>query len=122
MKRKQVWIGRWLMAVAALHTVVGVVMGAPILVDIAQRGVFNTVTDERPLVGMVTWFLLFGALLALLGMAIDSLERSAQFPGARALGIGTTLMTLVGVILMPVSGFWLAFPPAIALMRIEKTQ
>ena len=122
MKSRKVWIGRWLMAVAALHTVVGLVMGEPVLVDIAQRGVFNTVTDDRPLVGMVTWFLLCGGLLALLGMAIDSLERSAQFPGARALGIGMTLMTFVGVILMPVSGFWLVFPPAIALMRIKTTK
>ena len=29
------------------------------------------------------------------------------------------LMTLTGVLLMPVSGFWLAFPPAIGLMRVR---
>ncbi len=122
MKSRKVWIGRWLIAMAVLHTVVGVVMGAPVLLDIAKRGVFNTVTDDRPLVGMVAWFLLCGVVLALLGMAINSLERSAHFPGARALGAGTALLSLLGVVLMPVSGFWLAFPPAIALMRIKRAE
>lgn len=119
MKGRKVWMGKWLIAVAGLHTAVGLVMGAPVLWDIVRRGVFNTVTDDRPLTGMVAWFMLFGVVLALLGMAIHSLERSDYFHGARALGVGTILMTLTGVILMPVSGFWLAFPPAIGLLRMR---
>lgn len=116
MKERKIWIGRWLVGVAALHTLFGVVMGAQVLAGIAGRGVFNSVGDD-PMAGLVVWFLLFGAIMALLGMAVTMLERAAHFNGSRGLGIGTALLTLAGVILMPVSGFWLAFPPAIALMR-----
>jgi hypothetical protein len=116
MKVPGIWIGRWLVGVAVLHTLFGLAIGTRAMSDIARRGVFNSV-GEDPMVGVIVWFLLFGAIMALLGMAVTMLERAAHFPGARGLGIGTALLALAGVILMPVSGFWLAFPPAIALMR-----
>lgn len=116
MKERKIWIGRWLVGVAVLHTLFGLAIGTRALSDIARRGVFNSV-GEDPMVGVIVWFLLAGAITALLGMAVTMLERAAHFQGARGLGIGTALLALAGVILMPVSGFWLAFPPAIALMR-----
>lgn len=116
MKERKIWIGRWLLGVAVLHTLFGLAIGTRAMSDIARRGVFNSV-GEDPMVGVIVWFLLFGAIMALLGMAVTMLERAAHFRGARGLGVGTALLALVGVILMPVSGFWLAFPPAIALMR-----
>jgi hypothetical protein len=116
MKQPTIWIGRWLVGVALLHTLFGLAMGAPVLAGLARRGVFDSV-GNAPLPGMVVWFLLFGAILALLGMSVTMLERGAHFHGARGLGIGTALLGVAGVILMPVSGFWLVFPPAIALMR-----
>ncbi len=117
MKSKRIWMGRWLVAVAICHNVVGLALGGEVLLGLVERGVFNTVSDDDPLTGMVVWFMLFGVLLALLGMAVHAMERSGQLQGARAIGVGTALMTLLGVVLMPVSGFWLAFPPAIGLMR-----
>lgn len=114
--KKKVWIGRWLMFVALGHTVVGVLMGGKILASLLERGVFNSVGNDG-MTNAIVWFLLFGAILALLGMAVNSLEKGERFDGARSLGIGTGLMTLAGVVLMPVSGFWLAFPAAIGLMR-----
>ena len=119
MKERKIWIGRWLLGVAALHTVFGLVIGAPVLAGIAKGGVFDTVGAD-PMVGVIVWFLFFGAIMALLGMAVTMLERAAHFHGARGLGIGTALLALAGVILMPVSGFWLAFPPAVALMRFQR--
>lgn len=116
MKGRKIWIGRWLVGVAILHTLFGLAIGGQAMTDIARRGVFDSVGDD-PVVGVVVWFLLFGAVMALLGMAVTMLEQAAYFKGARALGVGTALLTLAGVILMPVSGFWLAFPPAIGLMR-----
>jgi hypothetical protein len=116
MKEKKIWIGRWLLAVAMLHTAFGLALGGQVLAGIARRGLFNSVGSD-PMTGMVVWFLLFGVVMALLGMAISMLERGEPLKGMRGLGIGTALLALVGVILMPVSGFWLAFPPAIGLIR-----
>lgn len=116
MNTRKRWIGRWLIAVAVAHTIVGVLMGSGALATILDRGVLNSVGADAQ-TGVIVWFFLFGALLALMGMAVDTLEKGERFEGARSLGIGTGLMALAGVVLMPVSGFWLAIPAVVGLMR-----
>ena len=113
---KKIWIGRWLIGVAILHTLFAIVVFNKILFNIMQHGVFNTVGSD-PMTGAAVWFLLFGAVLALMGMAIHSLEKNGNLTSARAIGIGTLLMTILGIVLMPASGFWLALPAAIGLIR-----
>ena len=115
MTSKKIWIGRWVVAVAVLHTAVGLLLGARALTALVERGIVNSVGAD-PMSGMVVWFLLFGIVLMMVGLAVTELERSACFRSARALGISLFLLCLTGVVLMPASGFWLAFPPAIALI------
>ncbi len=108
------WIGRWIIGVSLLHTVFAIIVFKNVLLTVLQRGVFNTVgTDPR--IGAVVWFVLFGIALFLCGIAVSALERcSASIP--RSLGWSLLALTVLGVVLMPSSGFWLAFPPAIALI------
>ncbi|MCX7219565.1 MAG: DUF6463 family protein [Burkholderiales bacterium] len=113
---RKIWIGRWLILVALLHTLFAIVVFGKVFLDIVQRGVFDTVGND-PMTAAAVWFLLFGAVLALMGMAIHSLEQNNNFTSARALGVGTLLLSLIGILLMPASGFWLALPAAFALMR-----
>ena len=113
---RKIWIGRWLILVAIVHTLFAIVVFDKVFLDIVQRGVFNTVGND-PMTAAAVWFLLFGAVLALMGMAIHSLEQNNNFTSARALGVGTLLLSLTGILLMPASGFWLALPAAFALMR-----
>ncbi len=110
------WKGPWLVAVAAVHTVFAAIVFLPQWQDIVQRGVFDSVGSD-PMRGAVAWFGLFGAALALLGWAIALLERSPTHASAalRPLGMGVLALTLLGIALMPASGFWLALPPALAL-------
>ncbi|MEH6459851.1 DUF6463 family protein [Chitinimonas sp. JJ19] len=109
------WIGRWLIGVAVIHTVFGVVVFGKQLLGIVQRGVFDTVGAD-PMTGAVVWFLLFGVVLFICGQAVSRLEASS--PAALPKGMGWSLLALgvLGVVLMPASGFWLVFPPAIALL------
>ena len=109
------WIGPWLIGVSALHTVFAVVVFNKVLVSILERGVFNTVGTD-PMNAAVVWFLLFGAMLFVCGLAVAALERSSSHPVPRSIGVSLLLMGVVGVTLMPVSGFWLVFPPAIAVL------
>ncbi len=83
---------------------------------IAVRGVFNTVGRD-PLTAAAVWFVLFGAMMALIGAAIVSLERSQQNSNLRILGIGLLLLCTLGIVLMPASGFWLGLPAAYGLLR-----
>lgn len=116
MQGKKIWVGRWIMFVAACHTVVGMLAGAPVLRGIAERGVVNAM-GSAPLTGYIVWFMLCGALLALLGMSITALEQSGQLARARPLGFAILALTTMGVILIPASGFWLMYPATYALLR-----
>ncbi|MEJ6007086.1 DUF6463 family protein [Paucibacter sp. AS339] len=110
------WIGHSLLAVAALHTVFALLVFQRPLLSIVQRGVFNTVGQD-PMSAATVWFLLFGLLLAMLAPAITALERSGDAKTLRRLGWGLLALCSLGVLLMPSSGFWLAMPAAIALLR-----
>lgn len=112
----RVWIGHWLMAVAALHTLFALAFLHKPMLDIVQRGIFNTVGQD-PMTAAAAWFLLFGALLALLALAITPLERMGNYGALRRQGWGLIALSVLGVILMPTSGFWLALPAGIALAR-----
>jgi len=109
------WQGRWLLAVAALHTLVGVVEFHPVLAELLHAGVIDSIGRD-PLRGAVSWFLLFGWVLALVGLGLDRLEQQG-LSGGVWLGWGLLGLVALGGALMPVSGFWLALPPAIALVR-----
>lgn len=117
---RKIWIGRWLILVAILHTLFAATVFGKVFLNIMQRGVFNTVGND-PMTAAAVWFLLCGAVLALMGMAIHTLEQNSNFTSARAIGIGTLLLAILGIVLMPVSGFWLALPAAFGLLRRNST-
>ncbi|MFZ6870456.1 DUF6463 family protein [Undibacterium sp. Di27W] len=120
-KTRKIWIGHYLIAVAALHTIAAILFFGPVFMGMLERGVFNTVNRD-PLRSAATWFLLFGIPFLLLGMTINSLERKPDFTEAYMLGWGILLCCIFAVILIPISGFWLAMPAAIALMNIRVNQ
>jgi uncharacterized membrane protein len=114
--RNSRWIGNWLLAVAALHTLVAILFFGKVFQSLLQLGVYDSIGRD-PMRAAAIWFLLFGFGVALLGMAVRALEQQQTFPAARGLGIALFLLSLCGVILMPASGFWLAFPAALGLLR-----
>jgi hypothetical protein len=109
------WLGRWIVAVSALHTLVALAVFRPQLSSIVERGFFNSLGEDVRL-SVAAWYVLFGAVLFVLGLAIDALERHEGLAIPRSLGWSLLVLALVGVSLMPASGFWLALPPAIAIL------
>jgi hypothetical protein len=109
------WIGRWLISVAVIHTVFAIAVSGRVLASIAQRGVFNTVGAD-PLIGEVVWLVLFGVLLFACGLAVSALERASSGVLPKSIGWSLLVLTALGVVLMPTSGFWLVFPPAVAVL------
>ena len=112
------WIGSWLIGVSIIHTLFAVVVFGKILLSVVQRGVFNTVGTD-PMVGAVVWFVLFGAALFICGLVVSTLERSSPSPLPKSLGWSLLALATLGAILMPASGFWLVFPPAIAVLATK---
>jgi hypothetical protein len=117
----QRWIGYWVMVVAVLHTVFAVVMFGNELSSIVQRGVFNTVQGNLKTAATV-WFFLFSGMLFICGLALRHLEATSSGPLPKSLGWGLLVMGLVGVVLMPTSGFWLIFPAALAILIFKQKE
>lgn len=109
------WIGRWLIVVSAVHTVFAVAVFGDVLASIARRGVFDSVGTD-PMTGAVVWFVLFGAVLFICGLAVSALETPLTPGLPKSIGWSLLALGVVGVTLMPASGFWLVFPPAIAVL------
>ena len=109
------WIGRWLVGVSVAHTLFALVVFNKQLMSIVQRGVLNTVHGDA-LTAIAVWFVLFGGALLICGLAVDALEQRSSYPLPKSIGWSLLALSVAGVCLMPVSGFWLAFPPAFAIL------
>lgn len=108
------WIGRWVVAVALLHAVGALFIYAAPLRDMAGAGLIATADDFSPRAAAY-WFFAFAPALAIIGVLIDAMEaRRVPVPLGAALLLILTLIAMVAV--MPATGAWLLFPPAIALL------
>ena len=108
------------MIVAVLHTAFAIVMFGRTYLYIIQRGFFNAVYSEQA--AAAVWFIFFGFLLFICSLLCAEIEKNESFQFPKSVGIALLLTALLGVILMPASGFWLIFPPTIALLiKKEKT-
>jgi uncharacterized membrane protein YhaH (DUF805 family) len=109
------WIGCYLIVLGVVHIVTGLILYRQPLADIVRSGVWNAV-DPHFDRNTAFWFLVAGALFMLMGGLANSLESRRLHP-PRAVGYGLALLAMLGVILMPISGFWLLLPPAAAMSR-----
>jgi hypothetical protein len=119
--RYRITCGAMLIAIAVLHQVVGIVMGLgldptitftgqPPLPAMLHDGVVNSVGLD-PWRQAITWFLLWGLVVGLLGFTMHQSERRGVQP-TRSFALLLAALCVVGIVLMPVSGFWLGLVPA----------
>ncbi|MCB9592563.1 MAG: hypothetical protein H6719_07515 [Sandaracinaceae bacterium] len=97
--------GVGLMVIATLHELVGLVAGFSVTVDIARDGVVNALGEDWMRQALF-WFHVSGAALFIVGEALRTLER-ATGSVPRRFGYLTVAIGLVGVVMLPASGFWL---------------
>lgn len=111
--------GLLLMATGALHQVVGLLAGLNLielpggggrkpLLEIAQAGVLAAVEPDL-LRSAFVWFILFGFLVLMVGDLARRWERTGRSLPA-AFGAQVIALALLGIVLLPVSGFWLCLP------------
>ena len=107
------WKGKWIIGVALLHTVFALVVAGEHYQQMLRSGLINSATS--PQANIAIWFLLFGVLLFIAGLLLLALEQAEQ--AIPRLAIYPLLgLTVLGVSVMPASGFWLMFPPLVALI------
>lgn len=104
------WIGRSLVALAAMHNLATLGGGGHALLAMARAGWWNSAGNgagQNFFHVAVFWSLWFGSVLGLLGWAVIRSARGKPVVG-RALGVTFALMSLVGALAVPAGGFWLA--------------
>ena len=107
------WKGKWIIAVAILHTVFALVKFGAQFKSIIASGIINSLNSMEET--LVTWFFLFGILILACGLLVHSFEkRSSPIPKSAALTL--LVLSVLGVALIPTSGFWLMFPPVLAIL------
>ncbi len=110
--------GHSLMGIGALHTLVGLVAFSKPLADVAQDGFVNAIDPylDRQ---VAFWYVLAGVLLFALGQSCRWAHRQT---GLVPISLGWTLLAIavLGVILMPIAGFWLFFPPALFALAASR--
>jgi Family of unknown function (DUF6463) len=109
------WIGKWIVAVSIIHTIFAFVVFPEVISQIFHDGVFNSIGVD-PLRGAVVWFILFGFVLFALGLATNIIEEMSNGDVPSSIGFSLLFVIFSGVVLMPISGFWLALPPALIII------
>ena len=108
------WVGRWILVVGVIHCVFGVIIFFEPRSGIVRDGPWNAV-DGHPGRPLAFWFEFLGMLTILFGATIDRVEADNQgFPAF--LRVGFLVLTILGIVTMPVGGGWLFVPGAIGLL------
>lgn len=107
--------GNLLIGTGVIHNALGFVLGKSILTEIINGGLINSITtqmDRRA----IFWFLFGGFMMMILGKFMQDYlnESSKQLP--ISLGYYLLALSIIGCIMMPVSGFWLVVPQAIIII------
>jgi len=108
------WIGKAIIGVGIIHTIFGLLGFRKTLGTLFQEGLFNTVNGqvERE---FVFWFLALGIFAILLGLLVDWCEKNAlRLPSYFSWAF--LFIISLFVFIMPISGGWLLFIPAIGMI------
>lgn len=114
------WIGKYIAGVGLIHSLFGLVVFRAVFADIVCDRLFNTVGWQLDR-GFAYWFVMTGFFWMLLGAVVDHFEKAGH-PLPRFLGPAFGAVTLASVVLMPLSGWWLFFVPAVALVSRGTSQ
>jgi len=110
-------LGIILMAIAVLHELVGLFFYSDALQDIFRAGFFNTINPPYWERDAAFWFLMFGIALFLMGWVTQwMIEQTGTVPKFFSFGLLT--MCIIGVMMMPASGLWLAIPIAFMMLQL----
>ena len=113
--------GPLLIATGLLDLLYVLVFHSRQLAAIAQDGFFDAVELNPPQFDRETafWHLMFGVMFVVLGALVHWAQaRTGTLP--TFLGWSVLALGVAGVILMPLSGFWLLLPQAVLILAVAR--
>lgn len=109
------WIGKVIILIGVVHLIFGFITYRSAWAEMLAEGLFNTV-DGQLGHEVAFWFIAFGLLTLIFGRLIDWYERIGQ-PLPAFLGWELLVISIAGIVMMPVSGWWFLLFPAIGAIR-----
>ena len=98
-----------------IHILFAVARGWDVYREIFSGKLINAIgTDLQR--AFTFWFLMTGILLIVLGETLQYYLKREQRPAPQFLGYALLAISLIGCILIPLSGFWLFIPQAFIII------
>jgi uncharacterized membrane protein len=113
--------GQYLFLTGILHTIVAIIFGYNAFVETAQQGVINVIGGNIHL-EYSFWFLFCGIVIILFGKLLHVYIKQTQQPAPKFLGYSLLVISIIGCILIPLSGFWLFIPQALIILTSPRKQ
>ena len=125
MNKSWKYSGILLVATGILHTVVGIALCKDYLWAIIKNGLFNAtwVSWEAGFdanLSFAFWFLICGIVIIILGQTLHYYIKKEQKPAPAFLAYWLLGLSVVGCIIIPVSGFWLFIPQSLIIIVANK--
>jgi hypothetical protein len=121
MKTVKLWkySGIFLLATGILHTIVAVLVGKEALWAILREGLPDTAGEDVPR-ELAFWFLICGIMLVFLGQVLHYYIKKEKRPAPLFLGYYLLVFSIIGCVIVPVSGFWLFIPQALIIIFAKR--
>ena len=113
------WIGRSIVGISVIHTIFALAVYGQLLAELLHDGLFDSLGGDT-MRAAFTWFVFAGFFMFTTGLGVDALEKNRLHGSLVLPGWALLAITILGIVMMPVSGFWLMLPPAIAMIVIGK--
>jgi cellulose synthase/poly-beta-1,6-N-acetylglucosamine synthase-like glycosyltransferase len=110
--------GVFLSVTGVLHTGVALVTYRRSYERMLSDGLFNSLSDSHG--ALAFWFLTIGVLLLLIGQTLSYYIKREQQPAPLFLGYTLLVFSMVGCVIVPISGFWLFLPQALIIIMAKR--
>lgn len=110
--------GRIITFTGVLHILVMIPLYGDSYLEMIRDGLFNTV--DSAVRAAATWTFMIGVLLICWGETLQHYQNRTHKPAPLFVGYAMLLFSVIGCIIMPLSGFWLFLPQAIIIIVANK--
>lgn len=111
--------GNLLTATGVLHIIVMLFLHGSTYAAMFRDGLWDTVGEDFSRDDAV-WTFMVGIALIMWGETLQRYQNKTSQPAPVFIGYGMLAFSIVGCIVMPVSGFWLFIPQALIILVANK--
>jgi len=111
--------GIFLILTGLLHIAVGILLFKDTFAEYINNGIINSVT-ENSVQETGFWFLVCGTLVIMWGLTMHHYIRKTYKPAPKFLGYFLLIISLIGGLIVPISGFWLFVPQALIIIMAKE--